>query len=88
MAARAAYRAGSPAASGATALAVMMALVASGPVMTCLEVQTGHTSPSHRGQHTILRQGDPSKISKAIAEGTKTANTVIATINSVSSIQA
>ena len=38
IAANEAYRTGSPPASGATAAAVMIALVASGPMITCLEV--------------------------------------------------
>ena len=64
----------------------MIAAVASGPMMTCLEVpNSAYITMAPSATYSPATGVTPARSPKAIAEGTSTANTVMATTNSVRS---
>jgi hypothetical protein len=72
-----AYRAGSPAASGATAAAVIRAVVDSGPTDSCRdEPRTAYRASGARIAHSPVTGGSPARPAYAITWGTRYAATV------------
>ena len=66
----------------------MMALVASGPMMTCLEVpNSAYITIAPIATYRPATGVTPARSPYAIDEGTSTANTVMATTNSVEAVQ-
>ena len=62
----------------------MIADVASGPMMTCLDVpKSAYITMAASATYSPATGVTPAKSPKAIAEGTSTATTVMATTNSV-----